>query len=48
MMLRCDSLGVVVIDKPLPPNAVADAGDGGAMIGASSGTATAVGKAEIA
>jgi hypothetical protein len=47
-MLRCDSLGIVVIHEPLPPNAVADAGDVRAMIGASSGTATAVGEAEIA
>ena len=47
-MLRCDSLGIVVIHEPLPPKTVADAGDGRAMIGASSGTATAVGEAEIA
>jgi hypothetical protein len=32
----------------LPPNTVAGAGDDRAMIGASSGTATAVGEAEIA
>jgi hypothetical protein len=48
MMLRCEALGMVVIHELLPPNAVADTGDGRAMIGASSGTATAVGEAEIA
>jgi hypothetical protein len=47
-MLRCDALGIVVIHEPLPPNTVADAGDGGAKTEASSGTATAVGEAEIA
>jgi hypothetical protein len=47
-MLRCDPLGIVVIHEPLSPNALADAGDGRAMIGASSGMATAVGEAEIA
>ena len=48
MTLRCDSLGIVVTHEPLPPKTVADVGDGGAIMGASSGTATGVGEAEIA
>lgn len=47
-MLRCDPLGTVAIHEPSSQRTVADAGDGGSVMGASSGMATAGEEAEVA